>query len=170
MNNPENLHVYVESLPQTGASWVDILSALLVPAIAVFGVFIAYLQYRLNRQRLQHETYDHRMSVFRAIKTHLSEIMRNGTTDFDSALKFYHDASEAVFLFDKSVENFIEEIYKKSIEMAREQELMYPSDGSPGLPVGEERSKVAENHSELLKWHTDKIVELKPFFAKKLGV
>ncbi|SDY14887.1 hypothetical protein SAMN05421754_1002109 [Nitrosomonas sp. Nm58] len=49
-------------------------------------------------------------------------------------------------------------------------ERMYPSDGSPGLPVGEERSKVASDNSKLLKWHTDQLTSSKEFFAKKLGL
>jgi hypothetical protein len=100
----------------------------------------------------------------------LSEILRNGKTSYERALQFYSEASEAAFLFDESVQNRIDEIYKKSIEMISGYEKMYPSDGSPGLPVGTERSKVAEQNSELLGWHTDQLKESRPFFAEKLGL
>jgi hypothetical protein len=166
----EVLHIVIDVFPNPESSWVEVLSALLVPLIAVLGLFIAWNQYKINKQRLQHETYERRLHVFKTIKTYLSEVMRDGKTTSIQALKFNSEASEAAFLFDESVEQLISEIYKKSIDMAYTYERMYPEDGSDGLPVGEERSRVASEHSALLRWHADKLVELKPFFAKKLGV
>jgi hypothetical protein len=166
----EAIRVVVESMPKTDASWIDILSALLVPAIAIVGVYIAYQQFRINEQRLRHETYERRLAVYKAVQKYLSEILRDGTTTYQRASEFYSDASEAAFLFDSSVQDKIDKIYEKSIDMVATHERMYPSDGSPGLPVGEERSKVAEENSELLKWHLEELKKSKPFFAKKLGL
>jgi hypothetical protein len=48
---------------------------------------------------------------------------------------------------------------------------MYPSSGEPGLPVGPERSKVAEEHGELLLWFLqDGITETRKRFRKYLAV
>jgi len=170
MSKEEIIHIVIDSMPATKPSLIDILSALLVPMIAVIGVYIAYQQYRINGQRLRHETYERRLAVYKCVQRYLSEILRNGKTTYDRVLQFYSEASEAAFLFDKSVQNKIDEIYKKSIDMVATHEKMYPSDSSPGLPKGNERSKVAKEHSDLLKWHLEQLQESRPFFAKKFGL
>lgn len=170
MSNNNLIHIAVDSFPSSDPSWIDILSALLVPLIAIVGIYIAYQQYKINEQRLRHETYERRLAVYKAVQRYLSEILRNGKTTYQSALEFNSEASEAAFLFDSSVQDKIDEIYKKSIEMVHEYEKLYPSDSSPSLPVGEERSAIAEKKTELLIWHTDQLKECRPFFAKKLGL
>ena len=125
MNNI--LHIAVDSMP-ANSNWIDILSALLTPVIAALGLYIAYQQFSVNKQRLQHETYERRRAVYKTVQRYLSEIMRDGKTTFDKALQFYQEASEAAFLFDKSVQSKIEEIYEKSIDMIDAQEELFPSD------------------------------------------
>lgn len=164
------VRVAIESVPWPDSTWVDILSALLVPAIAVLGVYIAYQQYRINEQRLRHETYDRRLAVYKAVQKYLSEILRDGRTTYERASEFYSEASEATFLFDSSVQEWIDEIFQQSVKFINTHERMYPNDGSRGLPAGEERSRVAEQNSELLQWHLDQLKESKQFFANKMGV
>jgi hypothetical protein len=170
VNKDEITHIVIDSIPVTESSWIDILSALLVPLIAIVGAYIAYQQYRTNRQRLRHETYERRLAVYKSVQRYLSEILRDGRTTYDRALQFYSEASEEAFLFDDSVQGKIDELYKKSIDMAAVHEKLYPSDGSSGLPVGEERSRISNEMSELLKWHLNLLQESRPFFAKKLGL
>lgn len=166
----ETLRVVIESIPATDTSWIDVMSALLVPTIAIIGVYIAYQQFRINEQRLRHETYERRLAVYRFVQKYLSEILRDGATTYQRASDFYSEASEAAFLFDASVQDKIDKIYEKSIDMVVTHERMYPPDGSPGLPVGEERTKVAEESSDLLKWHLDELKKSRSFFAEKLGL
>lgn len=170
MSNHNLMHIVIDSLPETNQSWVDVLSALLVPIIAVVGVYIAFQQYRINQQRLRHETYERRLAVYKAVQRYLSEILRDGKTSYERALQFNSEASEAAFLFDAAVQEMIDEIYQKSIDMVTRYEQMYPSDGSPGMPVGDERSRICTENSELLKWHFAKLKESRPFFADKLGL
>lgn len=170
MINEKLIHIVIDALPATESSWIDILSALLVPAIAVLGIYIAYQQYSVNKQRLRHETYERRLAIYKSVQKYLSEIMREANTTFDRALQFNYEASEATFLFDSSVQNKIDEIYKKSIDMAANYEKLYPSDGSPGLPKGPERNKVVKSHYEFTQWHADQLNDSRQFFAKKLGL
>lgn len=168
--NKEALRVIVESMPSSSVTWIDTLSALLMPAIALIALYVAYQQYKTNQQRLRHETYERRLKVYKAVQAHLSVILGAGKTSYQECRLFYSSASEAAFLFDKSVMEKIDEIYSKSIDMVRLHEQLYPSDGSSGLPVGEERSKVSQQEGELLKWHNAQLKESKVFFAKKLGL
>lgn len=170
MSNHHLMHIVIDSLPEKSQSWIDVLSALLVPVIAIVGLYIAYQQYQINKQRLRHETYERRLSVYKTVQIYLSEILSDGKTTYDRALQFNSEASEAAFLFDSTVQDKIDEIYKKSIDMVFTHEKMYPSDGSPGIPGGQERSEVSEKNTVLLMWHTNELKSCRPFFAEKLGL
>jgi hypothetical protein len=170
MTNHNLTHVEVESVTQIARISVDVLSALLVPTIAIVGVFIAYQQYQINKQRLRHETYERRLAVYKTVQRYLSIIMRDRQTNYKNALKFSIEASEATFLFDNSVQKLVDEIYKKSVMMIAIHETMYPSDGEQGLPVGKERNIASEQYSILFEWHTSQLEESRIFFARKLGL
>lgn len=170
MKEPEVLRVLIDSMPATEPTWFEVLSALLIPAIALIALYIAYQQYKINKQRLRHETYERRLYVYKVVQKFLSEIIREGKTTYERCDEFYSEASEAAFLFDDSVQNKIDEIYKKAVQMVHLDQKMYPLDGSTGLPVGEERSRIAEEESGLLLWLTDQLKESRPFFAEKLGL
>lgn len=152
-------------------SVVEGLSAALTPVIAVAMVYIAYQQWRTNRSRLAHELYDRRLGVFRAVKDFYGEIGTAGTAKYEMVMKFNAATAEAEFLFGDEIREHIEELYKKGIHLASLQEKMYPSSRGPGLPVGPERSKVAEEHSNLLGWFLqDGIAETRKMFRNYLVV
>ena len=170
MNKEKVCHIAIDTLPSASTNLADIISAFLVPIIAIVGIFIAYQQYKINQQRLRHETYERRLSIYKIVQKYLSEILRYGHTTYDKAMKFNSDASEATFLFDQTVQDKIDEIYTKSVDMAYEHEKMYPADGSNGIPAGDERTEASEKHSTLFKWHTDELKNSRKFFAEKLGL
>ena len=68
MNNEEALRIIVESMPSASLSWIDILAALLTPTIALIALYIAYQQYKINQQRLRHETYERRLEFIKQYK------------------------------------------------------------------------------------------------------
>lgn len=164
------LRVLIEAMPLNGKNWIEILSALLTPVIAVIAVYVAWQQYKINKLRLRHELYERRLRVHKTVQIFLSDILRNGDIKFEQCSQFYADASEATFLFDKSIQQFIDDIYKKAVDMHAFHESMYPSDGSPGLPVGEERNGVAHKNSELCKWLIEQLSVSKKLFRKYMGI
>lgn len=70
------MHVSIDHFPWQAAGLTDVLSALLTPLIAAIAVYIAYRQFRVERLRLQHELYERRLKVYRAVQSFLSDIMR----------------------------------------------------------------------------------------------
>ena len=150
---------------------VEGLSAGLTPVIAVAMLYIAYQQWRTNKSRLTHELYDRRLTVLKAVKAFYGEIGDAGTAKYGMVMKFYAATVEAEFLFGNEIREHIEELYKKGMDLALLHEKMYPSSGEPGLPVGAERSKVAEEHGKLLLWFLqDGIAETRKRFRKYLAV
>jgi hypothetical protein len=58
------------------------------------------------------------------------------------------------------------EVSEKAMRTVTLRELMYPSAGGQGLPVGEERSKAAEEEKQLVLWL---LQEAKPESKKRFG-
>ncbi|EGQ9921613.1 TPA: hypothetical protein JG855_004574 [Vibrio parahaemolyticus] len=170
MSSDKPIRLVVETVSKVESDWVATLSALLVPVLTVVGIYVAYQQYVINRQRLNYETYERRLAVYKAVQLHLSKIAQMGTTTYQDTLKFNAEASEADFLFGSEISELIASIYKQSISMASYHERLYPSDGSQGLPVGDERSDVAEKESVLLQWHMDTLASLKSTFHPHMKI
>ncbi|EIY4767222.1 MULTISPECIES: hypothetical protein [Vibrio] len=170
MSSDKPIRVVVETVSRVESDWVTILSALLVPILTIIGIYVAYQQYVINRQRLNHETYERRLAVYKAVQLHLSKTVQMGRTTYQDALKFNSEASEAAFLFDSEISDLISKIYKQSISMASYNEKLYPSGGGQGLPIGDKRNEVAEKESELLQWHMDTLSELKSIFHPHMKI
>lgn len=170
MDTTKSINVIIDSLSKNDHEIIDILSGYLTPVIALLALYIAYQQYRTNKQRFLFETYERRLKIYNAVQEYLNSILAQGKTDLQRIGEFSQKTSQVVFLFDKSVQKKIDEIFKKSIEMNELEEQLYPRGGSDGLPVGEERNKVSHENSILVKWHVTQIKETKKLFAKKMAL
>jgi hypothetical protein len=153
----------------TAKELIDLFSALLTPLIAILAVYIAWQQYRIQHKTFNGQMYERRHTVFKAFMSFFSEIMRDGRITYPRLAQFYAEASDADFLFRKSIADKREELHTRGIAMARCYEIMYPHDGSPGLPVGDERSKVAHEHNEHLTWFIAQIAETKRLFRTEMA-
>lgn len=101
--------------------YVEILSALLTPTIAIITTYIAIQQYRSGRAKFRHELYDRRMAVYKATSTYLSLVLRNRQherTDEERAAysEFVKARAESVFLFDKPIVQLLENLFYAETE------------------------------------------------------
>jgi len=147
---------------------IDIFSALLTPVIAILAAYIAWQQYKLQHKSFNGQMYERRYVVFKSFMSFLSQVMRDGKATYPLLGQFYAEASEADFLFSDAISAKREELYTRGIDMVAGYERMYPSDGSPGLPVGTERSKVAQEHADHLKWFMAQIKETRRVFKAEM--
>lgn len=150
--------------------FIEISSGFLTPLVAIIAAYIAWQQYRIQHHSLRNQLYERRYVVFKAFMSFLSEIMRRGKSDYQRVSQFYAEASEADFLFPVSIAQKRDELYEKAIDLTTLNERMYPSDGSEGLPVGEERSAVAKEANELLKWFVGEIPKTKELFKTEMKI
>ena len=127
-------------------NWIDILSALLVPTIAIFGSLIAFMQWRINRARLKHELFDRRYQQFTVIKEFLGSIMSSGKVKPEEQHKYLVGTRGIRFTYDKKIADYLE---KKIWHMAIELETWDAE--LEGVPVGEERTKNVHRQSEIKK-------------------
>ncbi|MEA5571316.1 hypothetical protein [Calothrix sp. UHCC 0171] len=149
---------------------VDVLNALLTPVIAGTTVYIAWQQYQVSRLTLRKDLYEKRLRVYQAFMSYLSEIVREGKVHHNRVIQFYAEASEGEFLFDAELVEKADELYKQGIQLWYLHNQLYPFDGSPGLPVGDERSRVAHEDSELLEWFINQISTTRELFRKQMSI
>ena len=163
MSDKNILNIAVTALPEMDQSWVEILSALLTPSLAFFGIFLAYQQWKINKRRFRHETYEKRLEIYKITNTHLSKAFSTIITNED-AINFKFETTEAAFLFDDDVINYLDEIYKKSIDLATAQ------DNIKILVDDSQRSESIAKKTELVLWHAEQIGVAREMFKKKMKI
>lgn len=126
--------------------WVDYLSALLTPTIAIAGAAIGLLQWRTNRNRLKHELFDRRYEQFEAVRDFLGSIMGSGRALDEKQADFRFKTKGLQFVYDKKLADYIDKnIWKPAIDLAcLHSEL-------EGVPVGEQRTINVRKQSEIKK-------------------
>jgi len=148
---------------QPTRDWVDYLSALLVPMVAVAGAIIAWQQWRINRARLKNELFDRRYEQFCVVRDFIGSIMASGKSTPEEQRKYLVGSRGMRFLFDKKIADYMDRnIWKLAIDLeCLESELQ-------GVPVAEERSSnVREQRDIKLKLH-EELKGLEGRFAKYL--
>lgn len=148
----ETLKVAIASFPAVGPSFWAIAAGLLTPLLAVIAAYIAYQQYRVNKDRLRYELYDKRAAVFAALDLFLSDFIRDGHTTFERTNEYYREVILSRFLFQKTIQDYLEEIYRHGIECYELHLKLYPAGGEPGPSRGPERSAIATQQHEIQTW------------------
>jgi hypothetical protein len=116
--------------------YVDILSALLTPTIALVTTYIAVQQYRRERAKFRHDLYDRRMTVYKATSAYLSTVTNysrkdNAEEELRMFREFNRACAESYFLFNKEVVRYLEIIQiTGSMRLSAHQQLeeMNPED------------------------------------------
>ena len=127
--------------------WTTYLAALLTPTIAVLGAFIAYRQWRTAQNKLKHDLFERRFSVYDAATTLLASIMTSGKAKDEELFKFLSGTREAKWLLDGNVAEYLDkELYHKAID------LQCLASELEGLPDGDERSSNVRKQAEIKKW------------------
>lgn len=150
--------------------YVQILSALLTPITTILTIYIAWQQYQVNHFSLRNQLYERRLRVFQTFMSYLSDITREGKTNYQRTVQFYAETREAVFLFDDEIPKRAKEFYYKGIKLSYLREQLYPSTGEPGLPVGDERSRIAHDEEDLLKWFLDQLEVTEELFKQQMKI
>ena len=88
----------------------------------------------------------------------------------DRTLQFYSEVSEAEFLFGNDILKLIEDLYARGLKLGELHDQLYPESGEAGLPVGKDRSRVANEKSEVLKAMFENLGKLKKVFKPYLSV
>jgi hypothetical protein len=145
---------------------IAILQGLLTPLIAVVATYIAYQQWQTNRQKLNLERYDRRLKVYEELRKILSIILRDADASFDDLLRFRTSVSEADFLFGPEVMEYIDQVYRRGLDLHRTNEEYRSNPKPPGY---DNAKVVAETHEHLI-WLTNQFEPAKQLFKKYLDI
>jgi hypothetical protein len=134
--------------------------------IAIIGIYIGIRQYRTGRDQYRLNLYDKRFAVFKATQSFLRDIVKNArVTDDSSAGKFWDAVDDAQFLFKEPVAGYMANLRQQCLHLMICEGRLY---GEGRLPVGEERNRVSQENSDLLKWFINQNERLVDVFRKDL--
>jgi len=147
---------------------IEIFKALLTPVIAIVAVYIARQQWKTNQQRLNLERYDRRLRVYEEVKKILSIIARDAKANTEDLLRFRTSVSEADFLFGPEILQYIDEIYKRGLNLWSWNQKY--RDYTQVKPEGYDHEKVVHEMYKELAWLTDQFEPAQQKFKKYLDV
>ncbi len=127
--------------------WTTFLSALLTPAVAVFGIFIAYRQWRLAQEKLKLDLFDKRFEVYEAARELLASIMTSGKAKDEEVMRFLVATRAAKWLFKRPVADYLnEQLYRKALD------LQVLAGEVEGVGFGELRTNNIGQQREIILW------------------
>ena len=95
-------------------------------------------QHRLEKRKLRLQLFEKRYAVYLAAMEYITTIMREGKSTAAAQASFLRDSRDRVFLFDKRIHQFLDDVWKQSVSLEMHQEIFRD------LPVGAERTKHVE--------------------------
>jgi len=147
---------------------VEISKALLTPLIAIVATYIAWQQWKTNRQKLTFDRYDRRLRVYEEVRKILSIIARDAKASTQDLLKFRTSVSEADFLFGPEITAYIDEIYQAGLRLGRWTSEY--RDYTQEKPEGYDHKRVVEEMHKELAWLTEQFEPAKEKFKKYLDI
>jgi hypothetical protein len=126
--------------------WTTYVAASLTPVVAVFGILIAYRQWRTAQNRLKLDLFDRRMVVYESACQFLANILIHGRVERDEPRDFLIAIKTAKWVFNKEFDTYLRNIiYANAVKLqALESRLK-------GLEVGEDRTEYVNTEAAILE-------------------
>lgn len=115
---------------------------------------------------LDFEVYEKKIEVYRSTRKFIASVLIEGTITAEKLAEFSQNTDEALFLFDKRVADYLQELYKKAVKLYLSNRRI----SSSLLPIGEERSKLSEENSDLLMWFTEQLEVVRNLFYEYISL
>jgi hypothetical protein len=85
--------------------WIQILQALLAPAIAALAVVIALFQWHTAKQKVVLDLFDRRLTKYLALRDVVAEVVTAGAANQETLFQFLRALDGAEFLFGADIVN-----------------------------------------------------------------
>lgn len=155
----------------TAKQIIGIISALIVPIIAVMTYLIMRNQYRL--EKLQHHleklqwrlaVYEKRYAIYDIVKKYLANIMGSGTVTYQEAMGLLRNTKESEFLFKEDINKFLNELYKKGLDLELKTTLLEKQNNQTA------REKLVDEKRILFDWFEDQFKNASNLFGPYLKI
>lgn len=147
---------------------LKILQGLLTPVIGIITAYIAWQQWRTNRDKLKLDRYERRLLVYEEVVRFISVGIRKANYSDEDLMAFRPKVSEADFMFGEDVSEYIDKLYFRAVQ------LHYWNgeyrDYSQPKPEGYDHDKVVKGMHEELKWMSSQLEPARKLFKKYLDV
>jgi hypothetical protein len=151
MNEP--MRIAIESIPKNPDSCIAILSACLVPLVAIVTTYIAWQQFRISRNKLKLDLYDKRYDFYSKLYSLIEEIHIKAEMPMTALVEFRKNYSLGTFLFDSKIRVVIEQVYTKSFRHEQIKDKLYRNDGTMKEFKSENEMNALVNEKvEILDW------------------
>ena len=147
---------------------LKLVSGLLTPLIGLIAAYIAWQQWKTNRQKLILDRYDRRLRVYEEVRRILSIVMRDAKASTEDLLKFRTAVSEADFLFGPEVMAYIDVVYKRGLHLW--QRSTEYRDSTQDRSADYDHQIVVREMNQELVWFTAQFEPAKQLFKKYLDV
>jgi hypothetical protein len=141
---------------------VEHILAFLTFIIGGLVVFVARSQYLLARERFKLDLFEKRFAVYKGVQSFLTNIMRDAKVTIEILIQFRAKTQDSIFLFDDEITKYLKGVDEKALKFHEIAEEL------KDLPKGDQRSKLAKEHTKLLRWLFDQLPKLKDIFSPYL--
>lgn len=142
----------------TEPHWTAYVTACAVPLIGIFGVWIAYTQSKIARNKLKLDLFDRRMAVYEAADNTLREIYRHGKLSSEKQLEYVLNTKTARWLFPPHAAEYFDKTLWENINTL---EMYNVELGEDWLSSdSDERRELIKSRVELNKWFFKQATEL----------
>jgi hypothetical protein len=131
---------------------IKLVPAFVALIVGALGVYIAYRQYKVNKDKLRLDLFEKRLEAYEKLQEYFNHFIAEGWVDNEAIRLLNLARYKSIFLFDNEVSDYIDKVQAVAIEMRKLQMKIH---GSNALPDGEERNKACDRESEIFQWHLD---------------
>jgi hypothetical protein len=147
--------------------FLTILSGLLTPLIAIIAVYIAYRQYKTEKNALRLELYEKRFRIFDETKKILHKINQEDKIKLEELRDFKFSTNESKFLFERDIPQFLEELKNNTLER---NHLTDDLGNIQLYPVGSSERVEKENRMHTLEiWFSEEYENVENRFMQYLS-
>ena len=146
-------------------AWIQTLSGLLTPIIAVVTAIILILQYLLAKQRWRLDLYDKRYPIHLATMQYISIILQDARVTNEELMKFLRTSKDKHFLFGKDVEKLLDDLYKKGVELKHCQDIL-----ERGNLAEDKRLSLIDKEDALILWFKEQYGVATATFKRYLAI
>jgi hypothetical protein len=128
---------------------VKLAPTIITSIVGIFGCYIAYNQYRTNKDKLRLDLFGKRLEAYENLQKYFNLIYQRNLID-EEALNILAEARyKSIFLFGDDIATYLDEVLEKALKLLNLQTSLQ------SITEGEQRKKLFDEKTEIVKWHEE---------------